>query len=83
MAQKMTRGQIQDLLASFARDNPRYREAVKALVETADTMYVVVPHIVREGKLPESDLEKVAGGFLDSYDIGCSGALNTLTQLSL
>ncbi|MCU0256193.1 MAG: hypothetical protein MUF60_05585 [Vicinamibacterales bacterium] len=66
MAEKMTRGQVQDLLAKFATENPKYREAlvanpkaiiekqfalslgsvnVKAVVETADTTYVVVPHV--------------------------------------
>jgi hypothetical protein len=37
MAQKMTRGEVQDLLARFATENPRYREALirdpKAIVE--------------------------------------------------
>ncbi len=37
MAQKMTRGEVQDLLAKFAIENPRYREALisdpKAIVE--------------------------------------------------
>jgi len=37
MAQKMTRGEVQDLLAKFAMENPRYREALisdpKAIVE--------------------------------------------------
>jgi hypothetical protein len=37
VAQKMTRGEVQDLLAKFAMENPRYREALisdpKAIVE--------------------------------------------------
>jgi hypothetical protein len=37
MAQKMTRGEVQDLLAKFATENPRYRAALindpKAIVE--------------------------------------------------
>jgi hypothetical protein len=37
MAQRMTRGEVQDLLAKFATENPRYREALisdpKAIVE--------------------------------------------------
>ena len=37
MAQTMTRGEVQDLLAKFAIENPRYREALikdpKAIVE--------------------------------------------------
>jgi hypothetical protein len=28
MAQRMTRGQVQDLLVGFATDNPRYRDAL-------------------------------------------------------
>ena len=35
---------------------------VKAVVETADTAYVVVPHVAGEGELNDADLEKVAGG---------------------
>jgi len=70
MAEKMTRGQVQDLLAKFATENPKYRDAliknpkemiekqfatslggvnVKAVVETADTTYVVIPHVAKEG----------------------------------
>ncbi len=57
---------------------------VKAVVETADTMYVVVPHVAKEGELKDADLEKVAGGFLDDYDVKCGGGMvNTLIQLSL
>ena len=37
MAQTMTRGEVQDLLAKFATENPKYREALikdpKAIVE--------------------------------------------------
>ena len=84
VSQTMTRGEVQDLLAKFAVENPKYREAlirdpkaiierqlntslgnvqVKAVVETPDTIYVVVPHVTREGELSDADLEKVAGGF--------------------
>ena len=102
----MTRGEVQDLLAKFATDNPRYREAlvsdpksvierqlntslgnvkVKAVVETADTVYVVVPHIPSEGELSDADLEKVAGGKND-IDAQCSvsgsGSQNTVTQIN-
>jgi hypothetical protein len=110
MAQTMTRGQIQDLLAKFSVENAKYREAliqnpksvvekqfnkklgtvqVKSVVETADTMYVIVPHVPAEGELSDRDLEKVAGGFLDflAAEINCevTGALNigTVTQISL
>ena len=57
---------------------------VKAVVETADTMYVVVPHVAAEGELDDADLEKVAGGMGDKYDARCGGGrLNTLNQVSL
>jgi hypothetical protein len=106
VSQKMTRGEVQDLLAKFATDNPRYREAlvndpksvierqlgtslgnvqVKAIVETADTVYVVVPHVASEGELSDADLEKVAGGKND-IDATCtvsgSGSQNTVTQIN-
>ena len=105
-SQTMTRGEVQDLLAKFATDNPRYREAlvndpkavierqlgtslgnvqVKAIVETADTVYVVVPHVASEGELSDADLEKVAGGKND-IDATCtvsgSGSQNTVTQIN-
>ena len=105
-SQKMTRGEVQDLLAKFATDNPRYREAlvndpksvierqlgtslgnvqVKAIVETADIVYVVVPHVASEGELSDADLEKVAGGKND-IDATCtvsgSGSQNTVTQIN-
>jgi hypothetical protein len=59
--------------------------AVTALVETADTTYVVVPHVPAEGELSDSDLEKVAGGFLDK-NANCNnspGAMNTFVQINL
>jgi hypothetical protein len=106
MAEKMTRGQVQDLLAKFATDNPKYREAlianpkaviekqfaaslgsvtVKAVVETADTTYVVVPHVAGEGELSDADLEKVAGGKGD-IEVNCHqyGAANiSMMQINL
>ncbi len=107
MAQKMTRGEIQDLLAKFALENPKYREAlikdpkgiierqlnrslgdikVKAVVETADTAYVVVPYAPGEGELSDADLEKVAGGKQD-IEAECTAygmaAGNTVTQINL
>lgn len=100
---KMTRGQLHDLLARFAVDNPKYREAlianpknvleqqlghnlgkvsVKAVVETPDTMYVVVPYVAKEGELSDSDLENVAGGMLDNLMATCkiSGTANVLSS---
>ena len=77
----MTRGQVQDLVAKFSTENPKYREAllkdpkgiiekqlntrlgsvnVKAVADTPDTIYVVVPYAAREGELSDADLEKVA-----------------------
>jgi hypothetical protein len=104
----MTRGQVQDLLAKFSTENPKYRDAlikdpksilekqlntslpanmkVKAVQETADTVYVVIPHVPGEGELDDADLEKVAGGKLDEYDAQCDiaiGAGNTVTVINL
>ena len=106
MPTTMSRGQAQDMLAKFAAENPKYREAlikdpksvlekqfgkpigkavtVKAVVETADTLYVIVPHVTGEGELKDADLEKVAGGFADKYEVNCGdGAFNSLNQVSL
>ena len=100
---RMTRGQLHDLLARFAVENPKYREAlikdpkgvlekqlghnlgktiVKAVVETPDTMYVVVPYVAKEGELSDSDLENVAGGLLDNLMATCniSGTANVLSS---
>ena len=99
----MTRGQLHDLLARFAVENPKYREAliadpknvlekqlghnlgklnVKAVIETPDTMYVVVPYVAKEGELSDSDLENVAGGLLDNLLAKCeiSGKANILSS---
>ena len=59
--------------------------AIKALVETADTTYVVVPHVPAEGELSDSDLEKVAGGKNDitaDCTVSGSGSQNTVTQIN-
>ena len=95
VAQKMTRGEVQDLLAKFAVENPKYRSAliadpksiiekqlntslgatkVKAVVETSDTVYVIVPHLAGEGELSDSDLEKVAGGGTVKGNASCDNA---------
>ena len=108
MANEMTRGEIQDLLAKFAAENPKYREAllvdpkkvieqqlntslpegmtIKAVAETSDTAYVVIPHVASEGELDDADLEKVAGGMLDKNvqcDVTGLGAMNTFVQINL
>ena len=110
MAQRMTRGEIQDLVSKFAVENPKYREAlikdpkaiiekqlntslgnvkVKAVADTADTTYVVIPHVAGEGELSDADLEKVAGGKQDikaectALALGGAAAGNTVTQINL
>jgi hypothetical protein len=59
---------------------------IKAVAETADTVYVVVPHAAAEGELSDADLEKVAGGKQD-IEAECTvhggGAINTVMQLNL
>ena len=107
MSQKMSRGEVQDLVGKFAAENPKYRDAlikdpksiiekqlntslgnikVKSVVDTADTTYVVIPHIAGEGELSDADLEKVAGGKQDikaECTIMGAGMANTVTQLNL
>jgi hypothetical protein len=110
MSQKMTRGEVQDLVAKFAVENPKYRQAlmsdpksviekqlntslgnvkVKAVADTADTTYVVIPHVAGEGELSDADLEKVAGGKQDikaectALALGGAAAGNTVTQINL
>jgi hypothetical protein len=106
----MTRGEVQDLVAKFAVENPKYRQAlindpkgviekqlntslgnvkVKAVADTADTTYVVIPHVAGEGELSDADLEKVAGGKQDikaectALALGGAAAGNTVTQINL
>ena len=58
---------------------------VKAVVETADTTYVVIPHVAKEGELSDADLEKVAGGKGD-IEVNCHqyGAANiSMMQINL
>ena len=106
--EKMTRGQIQDLVGKFAAENPKYRTAlisdakatiekqlnttlgavtVKAIVDTADTIHVVVPHVAGEGELSDADLERVAGGKQDitanCLVLGGTAVSNTVMQLNL
>ena len=57
---------------------------VKAVEETADTMYVVVPYVPEAGaELSDSALEMVAGGKGDSYDCHESkGGQNTRVEFN-
>ncbi len=111
MADTLSRGQIQDLLAKFAKGNPQYRAAliknpkavvegqlnnklpaamkVKAIEETADTIYVVVPYVPAAGKeLGDAALEQVAGGSTksgsgDTYDCHSAiGGQNTRVEFN-
>jgi hypothetical protein len=59
---------------------------IKAVAETADTAYVVVPYAAAEGQLSDADLEKVAGGKQDisaSCNVYGVGGGNTVTQINL
>ena len=55
---------------------------VKSVIETPDTMYVVVPYVQKEGELSDADLENVAGGMLNNLLAKCeiSGGLNLLSS---
>ena len=61
---------------------------VKAIAETADTYYVVVPYVAASGELSDADLEKVAGGFkdidahCDRSVTGVGAAVNTVVQVN-
>ena len=113
MADKLTRGEIQDLLTKFSTNNPKYRAAllknpkavlegqlntklpesitIKAVEETPNTMYVVVPYVPQAGKeLSDGALEMVAGvkndqsgGAGDSYDChSAMGGQNTRVEFN-
>ena len=61
---------------------------VKAIEETPDVLYVLVPRATAAGELDDSDLEKVAGGGDINVKLGgkveCSqGALQTMIQINL
>jgi hypothetical protein len=61
---------------------------VKAVEETADTIYVIVPHVPKAGKeLGDASLEQVAGGKSDqsgnSYDChAATGGFNTRNEFN-
>jgi hypothetical protein len=57
---------------------------VKAVEETADTMYVVVPFIPKTGQeLSDNALEMVAGGFLDNNCNEARGGICTSVSIKL
>jgi hypothetical protein len=61
---------------------------VKAIAETPDTVYVVVPYVPAAGELSDSDLETVAGGFkdvtahCDAAGGGIGASVNTVVQIN-
>ena len=59
---------------------------IKAVEESADTIYVVVPHAVAAGaELDDADLEKVAGGSTVKGNAECGdsdGAMNTVVEIN-
>jgi hypothetical protein len=55
---------------------------VKVVEDTADTIYVVLPHVAEGGELSDADLEAVAGGGVKMRDAECSsGMLNTVIAI--
>ena len=113
MAERLTRGEIQDLLTKFSRSNPQYRAAllknpkavlegqmgsklpssisVKAVEETAEAIYVIVPIVPKPGaELSDAALEAVAGGSsgkgsdkTDTYECSnATGGQNTRVQFN-
>jgi hypothetical protein len=57
---------------------------VKAVEDTADTVYIVVPFVPKSGQeLSDSSLEAVAGGFKDNNCTSAQGGVNTFVQLNL
>jgi hypothetical protein len=106
MGQKLTRGQIQDLVGKFALENPKYRRAllenpkgllerqlntslgpiqVRAVLDSADTVHIVVPYAPAEGELSDADLEQISGGkqFIEAECTVYGAATNTVMQLDL
>ena len=106
----VTRGEINDIVASFASKSPEYRESlladpksvlgkqmnhelhdilsVKVVQETADTVYLVLPHVPAEGdELSDADLEMVAGGKDEDKDKGntyiCNDAIGIATRVEV
>jgi hypothetical protein len=59
---------------------------IKAVLDTATTVHVVVPYVASAGELTDAELEAVAGGKQD-IEAQCTvyggGAINTVMQLNL
>ena len=67
----------------FALEVPEHIN-VKVVEETADTIYVVVPHAVEQGaELSDADLEAVAGGHSIVKEAQCDGGGNLNTVVNL
>lgn len=57
---------------------------VKAVEESADTVYVVVPFVPKAGQeLSDNALEMVAGGFKDNNCNSAKGGINTHVEVKL
>jgi hypothetical protein len=57
---------------------------VKAVAETSDTVYVVVPFVPKTGQeLSDDALELVAGGFKDNNCNNARGGINTHVEVKL
>jgi hypothetical protein len=59
------------------------RVNVKVVQETSDTSYVILPQLLQAGaQLSDSDLEAVAGGFLDKTANCEEGLLSTVVEIN-
>ena len=62
--------------------HPLGQVTVRAVIETPDTMYVVVPHVTPDGQMSDTDLEQIASGVINSMSASCSisGGLSLLSS---
>lgn len=59
---------------------------VSVIEDGPNKMHIVLPHVPKEGEeLSDSDLESVAGGFLDKYtcNFNKAGGVGTRVEISL